>query len=163
MAKNPTIENLRPWKPGQSGNPHGLSIVLPELLRMQRLTREEMAIIASWMVKGKADEVIKFVQDPNATILQRMIAAVFARIMEKGDPIAFEIFMNRVIGKVRMPKEESEPALDQESSQYAITPASDELLGRIAERIALSDQEDDGNPDAVLGEDERPEGGQLEV
>ena len=166
LAKNPTIENLRPWKPGQSGNPHGLSIVLPELLRLQRLTREEMALILSWMLKGKANDILNLVNDPNATILQRAIASIFGRILKTGDSSAFEALMTRCIGKVPQPKELPDTPPEQEDTIGASTSidAEDRAILRAWAKAEARDRALGGSGGlASLGDQQNPEGGQPSI
>jgi hypothetical protein len=102
MQGNPNPSPSTRWKPGQSGNPTGQHIVSKEVLRMQRLTKEELATCASWLVKGNKDDLARIVNDPNSSIISVMIASLAIRAISKGDFLTFNAILDRVVGK---PKE----------------------------------------------------------
>lgn len=87
------------WKPGESGNPGGRPADSPELKALKRLTKEELTEVASLIVKGgiKDLEALK----ENGSVLQRMVASVAIRIMNKGDMFHLDVLLNRLIGKVK--------------------------------------------------------------
>ena len=90
------------FKPGVSGNPMGRAIASPEVLRMQRMTREELSSCASWLIKGNLKELGKISTDPKSSILHVMIARMAMKAISKGDEKTFNAIMDRVVGK---PKE----------------------------------------------------------
>ena len=76
---NPPRENLRPWKPGQSGNPAGGS-------RKLRVTSALLALLDE--KNGTAD---------------RALATKWLTEALKGDPKFFAMLLDRVEGKVVQP------------------------------------------------------------
>lgn len=99
---HPGSENLRPaWKKGQSGNPDGGKKHNPELKAIKNLTEKELIEVANMVIKGTMDELLETREDPESTVLQRMLASVAVRVMKKGDMHAMDILLNRMIGKVK--------------------------------------------------------------
>ena len=72
------IENLKPWKPGQSGNPGG---------------RPKNGDVASEIAKAV------FSQNPE------MIYQAFLKALKKGNVYAFKVLADRAYGKVKEPRE----------------------------------------------------------
>ena len=104
--KDPPVQYQ--FKPGQSGNPAGRAIEDPAIARLRKLTKEELASCASWLLKGTLADIEKVLKDPSTTLLQRMVAAVAGRIISKGDPVAWSLFLDRIIGKVKEVVEQQE-------------------------------------------------------
>ena len=120
------------FKPGVSGNPAGKPIVSPEVLRMQRMTRDELASCASWLVKGNKEDLKKIVEDPSSSILSIMVASLAMNAIKKGNFQTFNAILDRVVGK---PKEMAEPKDD--GGPIAIQQLTDGDIDRIRE---LADQ-----------------------
>lgn len=101
MAQHPnSLDNLKkPWQPGESGNPDGRPPDSPELKALKHLTKEELTDVASLIVKGKIEDLEEL--KTTGTILQRMVASVAIRIMNKGDMFHLDVLLNRLIGKVK--------------------------------------------------------------
>jgi hypothetical protein len=89
------------WKPGQSGNPAGGPKDPPEIKKIKNLTKIELIEVANLIIKGNLDELMDLKDNPDASVLQVMIAGVAIRVMKKGDMTALDILLNRLIGKVK--------------------------------------------------------------
>lgn len=74
MNKNPKLENLKPFKPGQSGNPKGAAKKIPELNALLSNIKE--------------------------SDYQKMIDKM-VYLAKKGNVRAFEVISDRVFGKVK--------------------------------------------------------------
>lgn len=74
MNKNPKLENLKPWKKGQSGNPKGGPKGIPELNTLLANVKE-----SDW---------------------QAMVSKM-AQLAKKGNVRAFEVISDRAFGKVK--------------------------------------------------------------
>lgn len=100
---NPGQRNVIPhqFKPGQSGNPQGARLHDPELRAVRNLTKKELADIGNLIIKGDHKALRKLAKSESATVLQRMLASVAVRIIDKGDMGALDILMNRLVGKVK--------------------------------------------------------------
>lgn len=84
---NPRIENLTPWKPGQSGNPKGHS-------KARRVT----------------DALLKQLNNPE---IQERLAEIWVQQAANGNFQFFKELLDRTEGKVPTPVEvEAKPAID---------------------------------------------------
>ncbi len=101
--KKPKAEAFekRKWKKGQSGNPLGAAIHSPELRKVRQLTKAELAEVGNLVLKNDYDAILELNESPTASVLQRMLAAIAIKVIEKGDMSAFDILLNRMIGKVK--------------------------------------------------------------
>lgn len=93
----------KPWlfQKGQSGNPEGGRAHDPELRELKTLTKKELVDVGNIIVKGDVANLKKIAADESATVLQRMLASVTARIISKGDMQALDVLLNRLVGKVK--------------------------------------------------------------
>ena len=91
----------RPFPKGTSGNPGGRPRTPEELKLIKRLTQKELAEVGSMIIKMTPAEITALSKDPNATLIQAMVAALAKKTIDKGDPIAFDKLMDRLIGKVK--------------------------------------------------------------
>jgi len=102
---NPIGKNSPPvkhqFKPGQSGNPLGGKLHDQELRAVKNLTKKELADVGNLIIKNNFDALKKLSKDAKATVLQRMLASIAVRIIDKGDMGALDILMNRLVGKVK--------------------------------------------------------------
>lgn len=92
--------NLKPWKPGQSGNPAGNTVRLPPELRQAR--RENMAgmIKLIHLYVGLTEEQAKArLGGPEAVQLEEMIQGQISRAKE-GDSRAFQFVVEVMCGKI---------------------------------------------------------------
>ncbi len=98
-----TAEQLRPhhWKKGQSGNPAGGRVLLPEEKLFKNLTKKELVEVGNYVIKGDLNALKKMASRPGATVLQIMLAAVCIKVIQKGDMHQLDILLNRLVGKVR--------------------------------------------------------------
>lgn len=74
VNKNPKLENLKPFKPGQSGNPKGAPKGIPELNTLLSNIKE----------------------DDYQKMIDKMV-----ELAKKGNVRAFEVIAERVFGKVK--------------------------------------------------------------
>ena len=91
-------------------------IVDKELERLKVLTKKELAECASWLAKSTLKDLADIPQNPDSTVIQAMVAAVAARVITKGDSMAFDALMNRIVGKVK-----DELHVDEKSVKVVIT------------------------------------------
>jgi hypothetical protein len=89
------------YKPGQSGNPKGRPKESKAVKAVRSLTKQEMLKIANFIVKGDVAALKKMRQDTSTVVIQAMIAAVAIKIIGKGDMVALDMLLNRLIGKVK--------------------------------------------------------------
>lgn len=94
------LANLRPYKKGQSGNPSGINEP-KELRQVRMLTKKELAEVGNVIIHHNLDTLKNMPDDPTTSVLQAMVAAVAARVIQKGDMNALDLLLNRIVGKVR--------------------------------------------------------------
>jgi hypothetical protein len=95
-----SLDNLKKFKKGQSGNPDGGRKHNPEMRKIKNLTQEELIEVGNMVIKGSTEEMRALVINPESNVLQAMVARVALRTISKGDPKALETLLCRLIGKV---------------------------------------------------------------
>lgn len=93
------------FKKGQSGNPNGAQRHSPEFKRMRRLVEAELVDLGSLILNGDMTELRQIVNDPNASVLTRMLASVVHKGINKGNMDSLDKLLTRIVGK---PKEQVE-------------------------------------------------------
>ncbi len=126
------LKNLKPIKKGEIRNPLGGRAHNPVMKAFKSLTEAEMMEIGTLVLKGSLTELkaIKNNQE-NTSVLKAMLAGVAIRTIEKGDPTALDVLLNRLIGKVRENVHHTGLPTDFNLSVNQMT--SEERLKRIAE------------------------------
>lgn len=101
------LANLKLFKKGESGNPTGGNQLINStaLRAIRALTIKELASVGESIVKMSITEIREMAARPDATGLHCMIAAIADKVISKGDAIAFDKLMDRLVGK---PKESPE-------------------------------------------------------
>ena len=68
---------------------------------MKALTRQELVDMGTLIVMGKASDLMLIEANPDATALEKMVGSIVSNIMLKGDMGAFNLLLDRLIGKVK--------------------------------------------------------------
>lgn len=97
-SDRPQNKNLKPFKPGQSGNPSGR--------RKGLLSQSEVQDLMSRFCRMTKEQLQGVVQNPASTMIEIMVAAVMVRAAKDGDYSRFEFLLARSIGKVKDQKED---------------------------------------------------------
>ena len=87
------------WKKGQSGNPKGQPRKLATQLKIIGYTKAEAAKTIEAMLAMNILELKEMFENPNATILEKTIAAALKRSLEKGSVYSIDTLLNRTHGK----------------------------------------------------------------
>ena len=90
------------WKKGQSGNPKGQPRKLASQLKLIGYTKAEAANTINAMLAMNIIELRELFENPNATILEKTIAAALKKSLEKGSLYSVDSLLSRTHGK---PKE----------------------------------------------------------
>lgn len=97
MTKKDPRANLRPWKPGQSGNPAGK----PKGI----LTADKYKQLVDRYWQMPLVEIQAALANPTLSAGEHMVASVISHAIESGDTTRIEALLSRVIGKVKDEKD----------------------------------------------------------
>jgi hypothetical protein len=101
MTKKDPIKNLKPFKPGQSGNPNGRPKVPHDILEARKLNQVELERTVNKYLFTDRFSLQKVIKDPSTKMMDLMVASIMAQAAQKGDQQRLEFILNRLIGKVK--------------------------------------------------------------
>jgi len=87
------------WKKGESGNPKGRPKKPVLQMKVAGYTLHEINDTIQARCSMTLDQLRQIWDNPNATLLERTIAAALRKSIEKGNLDSLETLMNRVYGK----------------------------------------------------------------
>lgn len=90
---DPRHKNLKPFKPGQSGNPSGKP--------KQLLTQDKVSSVMGKFADMTRDELQKVIQNPRSTMLEITVASILAQAAKSGDATRLSFLLDRSIGRVK--------------------------------------------------------------
>ena len=93
------------WNRGESGNPKGRPKKLVPSMKVEGYKLTEINDTIQALVSMNVKDLKSVYENPNATILEKTVAAALRKSLEEGDLDSIETLMNRVYGK---PKEKME-------------------------------------------------------
>ena len=99
--KHPGSENLKPWKPGESGNGKGRPPVPEDVKRIRKLTNDEIKEVGSLLLSGKQSELEALLKSDDTPMLKKWIASVAIAGVNAGDEKKLDAILNRIVGKVK--------------------------------------------------------------
>lgn len=100
--KNPDVGYKKPpkehqWKPGQSGNPGG---VTKERARLKTVSERSIADAITTVLTSTTDEINEMLDDPSTPVGEIIILRACLNAAEGGEYTRFDEILQRVIGKV---------------------------------------------------------------
>lgn len=101
------LKNLKPWQPGQSGNPGGSNIPT-ELRSVRSLTRGEISKTISKYARFIMTELQERMADPKTTVFELSVGSIFLRSIKEGDYQRLSFLLDQTAGKVPVSIEDDE-------------------------------------------------------
>lgn len=111
-AKRNPIDNLKPYKPGQSGNPSGKPGLPKEVRKAKNTNRITLEKTLNEFLTLDREELQKRLQNPKATMLELAVGTIVAKAAKDGDQIRLNFILDRLLGKVAEKVEQKIGALD---------------------------------------------------
>ena len=110
MAKR-NLDHLKQhqFKPGQSGNPKGGSLMPPEVAKAKKLNANEVTVLISKMFRMTLDELKVMMSDPLSNNMELIVGKIMAEAIKHGDYSRVNALWDRSIGKVTDKIEHSMP------------------------------------------------------
>ncbi len=123
------ISNLKPWQPGQSGNPSGVAKLPAELRCIRSVSRPELSKLISKYARMPAEESEAIALDPATQPIERTIINIWkhAQFSKTGDFTRLAFLMEMAIGKVPIAVEDDE----DRAARKEIEELSDEELVKL--------------------------------
>ena len=90
-------KTLKPFKPGQSGNPAGRPKNPIELQAVKQMTKGEFSLLIHKLIDLKPEELSSF----KGTVLEMAMASAMQHAIKSGDFAKIQIFIERLFGKVK--------------------------------------------------------------
>ena len=90
-------KTLKPFKPGQSGNPNGRPKNPPELKEVQQMTKGQYQLLMHRLMSLKPEELSGF----KGTLLEMALASIIQHAIKTGDQSRLTYFTDRLFGKVK--------------------------------------------------------------
>lgn len=113
-------ENLKPWKPGQSGNPKGMEKGYGTI---KKLTQAQVKTIMDLVLTNDVGAIERIRKDPKTPLLQAWICSIALKGFKTGDHSAIEVLLARSIGKLKDNVEVSGGITVKEVSKNAVLDA----------------------------------------
>jgi len=138
-------KGLKPFKPGQSGNPKGSSARSRALAKLKTMNAAELATVGSDLLRGDRKDLQAVGQDPKASVVQLALARLLMVVLQEGDARTLDVVLSRVVGK---PKETLEVSgKDGEAVQLDVATRQQTAQEKAARADALAAQR------ALVGDD----------
>lgn len=134
MSERPQNKHLKPFQPGESGNPLGGKLHNPEMRAVRRLCHTDLHEVVDLIVTGDMAGLQDAAYTKGNSVLKVWIATVALKAIQKGEIGPLEVLLNRVLGK---PKE---------SVELSGTVTGDLSERVIAMRKALAELKDEPKP-----------------
>ena len=97
--------NLKPFKPGESGNPNGRPRKFVSELRSQGYKLSEINDTLMVLLSMNIEELKAVYDNPKATVLEKAVANAIKKSIEKGSLFNIETIITRAMGKPREQQE----------------------------------------------------------
>lgn len=99
--KNNGIKNLKPWKPGQTGNPEGRPPLPPEVKEARRFNKTTLEEIVNKYLWMSLDGLRKSLADEQLPAVEGWMVSIITKGRTTGEWSGFEWIAQRLVGKVK--------------------------------------------------------------
>ena len=89
------------FKKGEVRNPLGAGAHNKELKAIKKLTQKELAEVATLILRNNVEELKAVGTDPDSSVLKVWICSVAAAAIKRGDALALNVLLDRIVGKVK--------------------------------------------------------------
>lgn len=131
-SKSKKISNLKPYKPGVSGNPSGRPQLPEDLKKARKLNQIEVGRLINKYMNMSVNEIKDETEDLGTTALESMIGRIIIEAQKFGDYSRVNFLFDRMIGKVTEKVEHKMP-----------TPTVLKLIGEDAAILLGNSKEED--------------------
>lgn len=88
------------WQPGQSGNPKGMTPLTPDQREIRKISKTQIIDLYNKMLTIPAQELAEIAKDKTRQGIELLVARVVIDGITKGDKSAFNILVDRLVGKI---------------------------------------------------------------
>ena len=92
--------NLKPWQPGQSGNPNGRPPLPPEIRAIKSWNQTAFQTALNTVISSTEPQLNELLCNEDTPSLVKAIASIMMMAIEEGDHSRFESILARRFGKV---------------------------------------------------------------
>ncbi len=97
-----SLANLRPYKPGQSGNPNGRPAIPEDVLAARKLTDNELIRVLNKFLNMTKPELYAYMKKEDASMMELTVGSIVLKAYTGSDHQRLDFLLTRMIGK---PKE----------------------------------------------------------
>lgn len=95
-----SLENLKMWKKGESGNPIGSRAHNPATRALKKITLESYREMIELVLTGNLSQLKEIAENPKTPALQVGIATAFMKAIKEGNHEIIERIAERLVGKI---------------------------------------------------------------
>ena len=100
MSERPQNRHLKPFKPGQSGNPSGRNKIRDDLKDVKLLSKADVKRLIQKIIDMSPEELLELSNDKTVPALEHMMASVVINAVKQGDQARINFLLEQTIGKV---------------------------------------------------------------
>lgn len=99
--KAKSLANLKPWQPGESGNPSGRPALPEDIKEARKLNAVELERTLNKIIWMKKGEIKTLISDPDTPAFESLIASIVVKGISGGDHMRAEWVVSRLVGKLK--------------------------------------------------------------
>ena len=95
------MSNDTRFKPGQSGNPNGRPPVAGDVLKIRKVTNDEIKEVGSLLLESNEQGIVELANNDETPMLKKWITEVALKGKKNGDMGTLNALLDRIVGKVK--------------------------------------------------------------